>query len=75
MCGDCKVDDQSKVEIGVDVDCDSNMFQFVFGIDGIGDTEDDEFVTTNYKVCETWTAGSVATRGEAVRQVCQSEFR
>ena len=49
MCGDCKVDDQIKSEIGVDVDCDSNMFEFVCGIDGIGDTEDDDFVTTKHK--------------------------
>ena len=48
-CGDCKVDDEVKFGIGVDVDCDSNMFEFVFGIDGIGNTEDDEFVTTDYK--------------------------
>ena len=46
MCGGCKVDDEVKFGIGVDADCDSNMFDFVCEID---DTEDDEFVTTDYK--------------------------
>ena len=49
ICGNCKIDDEIKFGIDVDVDCDSNMFEFVLGIEGIDDTEDDEFVTTDYK--------------------------
>ena len=45
MCGDCNVDNEVKSKIGVDVDCDSDMFEFVCRID---DAEDDEFVTADY---------------------------
>ena len=41
MCGNCELDDEANVEVAVDVDCDSDMFEFVCGID---DAEDDEFV-------------------------------
>ena len=31
MCGDCNVDNEVKIKIGVDVDCESDMFEFVRG--------------------------------------------
>ena len=46
MCGDCNVDSEVNFKIAVDVDCDSDMFEFVCGV---GDAEDDEFVTADYK--------------------------
>ena len=42
------------------------MFEFVYGIDD--KNENDEFVTADYKSLRDWTAGSVATLGEAVRR-------
>ena len=41
MCGDCGID--------VTEDVDKDMFEFVFGVDGVSDTEEDEFVTSEYK--------------------------
>ena len=41
MCVECELDDEVDVEVGVDVDGDSNMFESVCGID---DAENDEFV-------------------------------
>ena len=41
MCGDCIVDVTENV--------DNHMFEFVFGVDGVSDTEEDEFVTAEYK--------------------------
>ena len=46
MCGMCEPDDKLNVEVELDVDCDSDMFELVCGID---DAEDDEFVTSEYK--------------------------
>ena len=46
MCGICEPDTEANVEVGVDVDCDSDMFELVLGID---DAEDDEFVTADYR--------------------------
>ena len=46
MCGACKLDDEVAVDVEVDVDGGSSMFEFVCGID---DEEDDEFVTADYE--------------------------
>ena len=46
MCGNCERDDEVNVEVGVDVGCDSDMFDFVCRID---DAEGDEFATADYK--------------------------
>ena len=46
MCGMCEPDDKVNFEVEVDVDCDSDMFELVCGID---DVDDDEIVTSEYK--------------------------
>ena len=46
MCGYCELNDMPNVEVEVNVDCDSDIFELVCGID---DAEDDEFVTWEYK--------------------------
>ena len=41
MCGECVADATD--------DVDKNMFEFVFGVDGLSDTGEDELVTAEYK--------------------------
>lgn len=41
MCGECVADATD--------DVDKNMFEFVFGVDGLSDTGEDEFMTAEYK--------------------------
>ena len=41
MCRECIVDVTEKV--------DKNMSEFVFGVDGVSDTKEDEFLTSEYK--------------------------
>ena len=45
----CSGPSLSDVEIPIRDDCDKHMFEFVYGINGVNDTEDDEFVTMEYR--------------------------
>ena len=74
MCVDCIVD--------VAGDVDENMFEFVFGVDGVSDTEEDELLTSEYKGlrdidgwqrCDPW-GGSSTTMPRAPTTIASTHI-